>query len=714
MRIPAFLAAHAFGRQRLVLLLGAVIAAVPVLPRPTSAATEGGQPAVPSTASAFPSDLTPSNGKVFFVADDGDHGRQLWASDGTAQGTALVAVVREKESPAIIENLTDVGGVLFFTVDETTYIDEHSGVRSVELWTTDGTAPGTVRLRRFDSTSIGAASAAVLAARDGVLLFVVDDGAHGHELWKSDGTADGTVLVKDVYAGPHDGVISYDDFLIAGGVLFFEGDDGGGGLGLWKSDATEAGTVLVKRLPLPLSGPYSLAAIDKLLFFAMNDYEANAFELWRSDGSEAGTWRVESIPANARTSGMGQLTNVDAVLFFVIADQGGPGGTLWRSDGTAAGTAPVRGFRSQPRALAALDGTLFFLAADRGLAAADELWRSDGTAGGTVQVSDIYGEMPGLPYADQVTAFAGATFFTTAAGGLWRSDGTPSSTQPLRFFVTRPTGLRVAGDTVFFAGDDGWLGSELWRSDGTAAGTRLVKDINAIAKPAPCVGDCNDDDIVTVDEIIALVQIGLGKVSFAICPASQLCFEGPPVTVDCIMRAVNSVLVGCPVPAVTPTATATPTVPAGRCRNSGDCMVPSNSGFCLEPGGFPGCGPTPAPVPTQNRCRDDSDCVSRGNAFICNDVDPRTCQVGLACMLGCLSDRDCPTAQGCASWHRCVPRLCATDADCPPLFACDQVADSSVRRCARRTCAGDVDCGSGICVTGSCYADLGTCVLPPE
>jgi ELWxxDGT repeat protein len=37
-----------------------------------------------------PSDLTDVNGKMFFVADDGDHGRELWISNGTAQGTRMV------------------------------------------------------------------------------------------------------------------------------------------------------------------------------------------------------------------------------------------------------------------------------------------------------------------------------------------------------------------------------------------------------------------------------------------------------------------------------------------------------------------------------------------------------------------------------------------------------------------------------------------------
>src|SRR5262249_8117031 len=44
---------------------------------------------VPSSSS--PRSLINANGTLFFVADEGTHGRELWKSDGTAAGTVLVA-----------------------------------------------------------------------------------------------------------------------------------------------------------------------------------------------------------------------------------------------------------------------------------------------------------------------------------------------------------------------------------------------------------------------------------------------------------------------------------------------------------------------------------------------------------------------------------------------------------------------------------------------
>src|SRR2546425_8174835 len=40
--------------------------------------------------SSRPDNLTNVNGTLFFVADDGMHGRELWKSDGSATGTVLV------------------------------------------------------------------------------------------------------------------------------------------------------------------------------------------------------------------------------------------------------------------------------------------------------------------------------------------------------------------------------------------------------------------------------------------------------------------------------------------------------------------------------------------------------------------------------------------------------------------------------------------------
>lgn len=486
---------------------------------------------------------------LFFAADDGHLGQQLWRSDGTADGTVLVKAVRPQPSNWSIENLTDVNGSLFFTVDLALCEAEVSCQIDVTLWKSDGAQAGTTELREFASNSNWAA-AALLASGDKLLFFVVDDGVHGRELWKSDGTEAGTVLVKDIFPGSGNGISSsgFHDFLVLNGVLFFRADDGSGPA-LWKSDGTEAGTVLVRGFS-QFGGPFSFAAFNRLLYFGVSDYTVDQFQLWRSDGTDEGTQLVQGLPAGVRSSSMGQLTAVSGMLFFVVADHG-PGDALWRTDGTASGTVLVRHLDYGPSQAVAANTALFFLA-PYPFPPGSALWKSDGTAGGTAPVSRIYDRVAQIPYLDSLAAFDGGVVFTTAAGGLWRSDGTQNGTVPVHLFVTRPANFQPVNDTMFFAADDGQTGYELWKTDGTGTGTTLVKDINTVPAPTPtpapfppCTGDCDRDGFVTVDDILTGVGIALGTAPFETCRAIDV-DANASVTVDELLAAVHNLLAGCP------------------------------------------------------------------------------------------------------------------------------------------------------------------------
>ena len=55
---------------------------------------------------------------------------QLWVTDGTSVGTHVVASF----GAGLIQNLTTIGSRVFFSVDD--------GAHGQELWTSDGTAAG--------------------------------------------------------------------------------------------------------------------------------------------------------------------------------------------------------------------------------------------------------------------------------------------------------------------------------------------------------------------------------------------------------------------------------------------------------------------------------------------------------------------------------------------------------------------------------------------
>ena len=170
-------------------------------------------------ASSDPYSLTAVGRALYFVADDGIHGRELWRSDGTSRGTRMVKDIVPGLGPYNLGSLTNVAGILFFVATDGT----HYG-----LWRSDGTAARTTLVKEFGQplqypTAVG-----------GALYF----GANGG-LWRSDGTASGTVLVKGFGNNPY--------YLTnVAGTVYFTADDGTHA-GLWRSDGTEPGTTLVKE-----------------------------------------------------------------------------------------------------------------------------------------------------------------------------------------------------------------------------------------------------------------------------------------------------------------------------------------------------------------------------------------------------------------------------------------------------------------------------------
>lgn len=117
-----------YGHSQTVMLLALMIVGPLLLPSPAHAAPpepylfkdiNGG------ASSSWPDHFLQVGDALFFAADDGIHGVELWASDGTPGGTVMVKDIHPS-SHSWAYQLAHFGDTLFFTADE--------GVHGIELW----------------------------------------------------------------------------------------------------------------------------------------------------------------------------------------------------------------------------------------------------------------------------------------------------------------------------------------------------------------------------------------------------------------------------------------------------------------------------------------------------------------------------------------------------------------------------------------------------
>jgi uncharacterized delta-60 repeat protein len=389
-----------------------------------------------------------------------------------------------------------LGDVLLFSANNGSL----NGAAGAELWRTDGTPEGTALLADINTgTSANgnlSSSPGGFVVMNGVAYFAATDATTGRELWRSDGTAEGTFRVRDINSTSGTSPASYNgsnpaNLAVVGDTLYFTAADGTHPVGLWKSDGTEEGTTLVTTAPVRVS---RLTAVGDTLFFSASD-AANGIELWKSDGTAEGTVVVKDVVAGTNSSLPASLTDFNGKLAFVATTSSAQP-QLFLSDGTPEGTAVVKTLNTFATAGAPITNltvagpTLYFVATT--VEYGHEVWRTDGTADGTTLVADLgpgnAGSAPNnlrvLPNGEIVfSAFVNDDAGNYVGSELYRSDGTAAGTGLLADINvggagSNPVPLAVTGDgRLYFRASNPANGTELYVTDGTTAGTFRAANI---------------------------------------------------------------------------------------------------------------------------------------------------------------------------------------------------------------------------------------------
>lgn len=280
--------------------------------------------------SSNPYMISSINGMLYFSANDGTSGGELWKSDGTTAGTVLVKDLNPGAGHSYPGNFTQAAGTIFFTAS-----NGSTGVNSdEEIWKTDGTSAGTIRVKDI-KPGVGTSNPKELTAYKNLLYFSANDGTNPTEMWVSDGTEAGTVSFREYSGGS--AISNAKDFRVLRDTLYLVAQVAGGGTGIWKSDGTVAGTVPIKRTGSGSSTtPAQFTLSNGQIFFTCLT-SGIGVELWKTDGTEAGTVLVKDLYPGSQDSKPEFLTDFKGSLYFA-ASGGLNRKEIWKSDGTESGT----------------------------------------------------------------------------------------------------------------------------------------------------------------------------------------------------------------------------------------------------------------------------------------------------------------------------------------------------------------------------------------
>ncbi len=359
----------------------------------------------PGLFASFPQVLGVADGQLYFIARVGPSGAardEIWSTDGvTASFTGDLATATR--NPAGNQSVL-LGATLVYLA-----FNDGTGWELC-AYDTNGGDSFLLRDLRLDNPSDGSYPRGFTLLGDKAVFGASDDATGTTDLWVTDGTAAGTIKLREGFTPTY--LASLGDR-----AVYIDRDPANAAANaLFVTDGTVAGTRVLQG-GLGTGAASEVEVVGDLVFYSIDD-SAPSGDLWVTDGID----RMEKIADFSGTAGAVRPTQLtafgDRVFFFANPD--GLGFRLYASDGTAAGTEVVVATGGPAGPMAVVGGNLLFFQI---VAGRTELWQTDGTAGGTQRLNTPI--PTDFPYSPQLYGVIGESAIkgTQQDDNLVGSDG---------------------------------------------------------------------------------------------------------------------------------------------------------------------------------------------------------------------------------------------------------------------------------------------------
>ncbi|CAB9506297.1 Inherit from bactNOG: Hyalin repeat protein [Seminavis robusta] len=433
------------------------------------------------TDAFYPMNFVPVIDTLFFKATSESTGYELWLTESSLNDTHLVKDINPGPQSSLDEigsfalESAELDGLLMFFADD--------GVHGKELFRSDGTKNGTNLVRDIvdgsEGVSVSSFRGGSMLEYNGDLLFVVTDEDGTETLWKTDGTTDGTDPVGDNFVLPpsvrFNSVLettSFDDNL----YFVAKNKSSSSRLFLFVSDGTVRGTKQLSDRQIA-AGKEDLIEFNEKIYF-------NAGSLWSTDGTIRSTEEVAG-PDGATFTDPRSMMVVNSSLFFWSGCQ------LWTATGSSGSPMEYvllldhSDGRDCPNELTKLgERVLFRTRSNR----EEKPWVTDGTPEGTVALVDalLTSDTSFAVWEHEVAFFAAAKTDASFGHDLWVTDGSPANTHIIGGIGIDEVGLFPHMDNLFIFKNAVYMtvwylfgpGHEIWR-------VNIAEDFDASKYIAP-------------------------------------------------------------------------------------------------------------------------------------------------------------------------------------------------------------------------------------